>query len=72
MSKKTITLEDVRKRIRDRIKERKRYDWLGFVENKDLTPEVENLFYLGSGWWDWVKGNSKLWALEKEVENEQK
>jgi len=72
MSKKTITLKDVKKHISWCKLHEFRYNWLGFVENKDLALEVESLFYMGNGWWDWVKGNNKLWALEKEVENEQK
>jgi hypothetical protein len=44
-------------------------NWIAFVENKDLTPEVEALFsvYTSCGpMYDWVNGNQKLRDLEKE------
>lgn len=59
-----ITLNDVKKHIRKCKRLGVRYDWLGFVENKNLTPEVEALFSVGIGWWDWVRGNSHLRELE--------
>ncbi len=60
-----ITLTDVKKHIKVCKRKNVRYNWLGFVENQDLSPEVEALFSVGIGWWDWVKGNSKLWELEE-------
>lgn len=62
-----ITIRDVENHIRHCKKLQKRYNWLGFVENQDLSPEVEALFSVGNGWWDWVKGNQKLWALEASI-----
>ena len=38
-----ITLSDVKKHIRKCKLYEVRYDWLGFVENKDLSPEVERI-----------------------------
>ena len=44
-----------------------KFNFLGFVENKDLTPEVESLFSFcsPSGYcgYDWVNGNDKLKVL---------
>lgn len=61
-----ITLNDVKNHIRKCKQLGVGYNWLGFVENKDLTPEVEALFSSGSRnqMWDWVNGNSKLRGLE--------
>jgi len=60
-----ITIADIKKHIHECKKHNRRYNWLAFVENKDLTPKVEALFYMGGDWWDWVKGNNKLWELEE-------
>jgi hypothetical protein len=61
-----ITLTDIKKHIHNCKKRNMRYDWLKFVENKDLTPEVEALFSAPiPGWWDWVNGNKKLKELEE-------
>jgi hypothetical protein len=60
---KKITLKDVKKHISKCKRLGVRYDWLGFVENKDLTFEVQALFAVGWGW-DWVNGNEHLRALE--------
>jgi hypothetical protein len=69
MDRKPITLTDVKQRIKKCKKKGVRYDWLGFVENKDLTPEVTALFISPNGMmYDWVNGNNKLWQLEKETE----
>lgn len=66
---KVITIKDVRHHIRMCLRRRytRHYDFLGLLENKELTPEVEALFSWGSGW-DWVKGNKKLWNLIAEEE----
>lgn len=61
-----ITIRDVKKHIRQCKKQGRRYDWLGFVENKDLSPEVEALFSVGVHTWDWVNGNEKLRKLEED------
>jgi hypothetical protein len=63
-----ITLADIKKHIRQCKHRGVRYNWLGFVENKDLAPEVEALFSVGNNLWDWVKGNSKLWKLQDSIE----
>ena len=67
MTKGKLTLADVKRRIRKCDKKNVRYDWLGFVENQDLTNEVESLFtfinYHGATAYDWVNGNNKLKTL---------
>lgn len=71
MNNKPITLWDVRRHIRKCKKKGVRYNWLGFVENRDLTPVVEALFTLpnprGYPAYDWVNGNAALKHLESEV-----
>ena len=68
---KTITMAAMRQHARKCKKMRVRFDWLGFVENKTLTPEVEALFtsydYSGHPIYDWVHGNEKLVELEQEA-----
>ena len=68
---KTIKLHDVKKHIKKCRRYKKRFDWLGFVENQDLSPEVEALFtFIGSTGhigYDWVNGNQKLKDLIKSV-----
>jgi len=66
---KKITMAELKKEIRRQnreIKTNKRIDFsfLGFVENKDMTPEIEKLFtfhglsgYIG---YDWIRGNEKM------------
>lgn len=67
-----ITIADVRKHIRKCIRYKKRYDWLGFVENRALSPAVERLFSHPTipGYWDWVNGNSRLQKIEKQEEKQ--
>lgn len=59
-----LTIKNVKAHIKKCNKFGKRYNWLGFVENRDLTPEVENLFKFvspsGHIGYDWVHGNTKL------------
>ena len=64
-----ITIKDLKKEIKKqhrRIKANKQdgYNFLGFVENKDLTEEVINLFSItdktGSTWYNWVGGTEKM------------
>lgn len=62
-----ITIAKVKAHIKRRNKTGRRYDWLGFVENKDLHPDVENLFSFSSVAFDWVNGNSNLTELINEV-----
>ena len=67
-----ITLAAVKRHIKKCNRAGVRYNWLGFVENKDLSPEVEALFtfynHAGSPVYDWVNGNAKLRELEQEGE----
>ena len=68
---KTITKKDLIRRIKLRQRQGKRYDFLGFVENMDLTPEVISYFaYYRNGipvGYDWVNGNESLNALIEET-----
>ena len=66
-----LTLLQLKKHIKKCKRKEIRFDFLGLVENRDLSPEVENLFrfvspsgYIG---YDWVNGNDKLKNLIKEV-----
>lgn len=69
--KKAITLSKVKNHIKKCNRKGVRYDWLRFIENKELTPEVEKLFTLwnpkGAPAYDWVKGNDKLQSLINET-----
>ena len=61
-----ITLAHIKAHIRKCKHENRRYNWLGFVENKDLSPNVEALFVVGFlHGWDWVNGNDKMKELEE-------
>ena len=66
MSKK-LTLSDIKRHIRKCKKNGWNYTFLGLVENRDLTPEVEALFtlttYEGATVYDWVKGNKLMEKL---------
>jgi len=64
-----LTLLQLKKHIKKCKRKEIRFDFLGLVENRDLSPEVENLFrfvspsgYIG---YDWVNGNDKLKNLLK-------
>mgnify|MGYP001584851602 CR=1 FL=1 len=67
----TITLAAVKQHIRKCKRLDRRFNWLGFVENADLTPEVEALFTFydlrGHPAYDWVKSNARLQQLEREA-----
>ena len=67
---KLIKIADVKRHIKMCKKKHVRFNWLGFVENKDLSDEVEALFAHPTipGYYDWVNGNKRLQKLEKEVE----
>ena len=61
---KKITISDIKKHIKKCKRRLVRFNFLGFVENKELTSEVNNLFifispsgYIG---YDWVNGNNHL------------
>jgi hypothetical protein len=61
-----VTLNDLKKHIKKSKRLNKRYNFLEFVENKDLSLEVESYFTLpaiGITAYDWVNGNSKLKQL---------
>jgi hypothetical protein len=66
-----LTIADVKRHIKRCKKKGVRFNWLGFVENRDLSPEVEALFTLynptGRPAYNWVSGNEKLRQLEKEI-----
>ena len=71
MNRRPITIKDIKRHITYCIAHGVRYDWLGFVENKDLTPGVEVLFSVGNNLWDWVKGNDKLRTIERFMEKQE-
>lgn len=44
------------------------FNFLGFVENDDLTEEIKNYFEVGVGnFYNWIDGNDNLKELIKEV-----
>ncbi len=61
---KKLDMAQFKRHIRKCDKTGRRYDFLGLVENRGLTPEVEALFRLegrnGKVGFDWVHGNTKL------------
>lgn len=66
-----LTLTELKRHIKKCKKHNKNFGFLGLVENRDLTPEVEGLFkfitpsgYIG---YDWVNGNDKLKQLIIEI-----
>lgn len=67
-----ITLKDLKAHLKRRHRKGLNYNLLGFVENKDLSWEVEKLFVVGQPGnyvgWDWVNGNSDMKELIKEIE----
>ena len=71
--KSVLTLAQLKRHIRKCHKKEERFNFLGVVEARDLTPEVQNLFvfstYTGVPVYDWVRGNYKLKSL---IENETK
>lgn len=77
-----LTLTELKRYIKKRIKHNLKtgseaMSFLGLVENRELTPEVNDLFY-SRGWggtaggWDWVNGNENLKKLVMEATNELK
>jgi len=75
-----ITKKDLIKEIKRQTREIKQgkrypnsYNFLGFVENKELTPLVESYFKFvgptGYTGYDWVKGNKKMRKLIDEITN---
>jgi len=66
-----IHKNDLIKEIKRQYKNKKTFNFLGFVENKDLDKKVENYFKIidsrGRIWYDWINGNDKLKQLIDEV-----
>ena len=68
---KTITIKMLQSYVKKRLKKGLRLNMLGFLENKDLDSEVEQLFVFGNGiGWDWVNGNYKLKILVENIKKE--
>lgn len=68
---KLLEIKDIIRYIKYCKKYNKPYNFLGLVEDRDLTPEVENLFCgKVAGWWDWVRGNDNMTKLIEEVTGE--
>lgn len=68
-----IEMKDLKRHIGKMYKKYQgnKYDFLGLVENQDLSPEVESCFVGGvPGWWNWVNGNEKMKALIAETVGE--
>jgi len=70
-----INLKKLAREIRKqtlKIEKKKQYDYsfLGFVENQDLTDEVESCFReitLRGNWYNWVSGNRLLQRVLKKI-----
>jgi hypothetical protein len=66
-----IGVKDIRKHIRKCIRYRRPYNFLGLVENRELTEEAEALFSSPRGnMYDWINGNDRM--LKIIIEEEQK
>jgi hypothetical protein len=61
-----LYVDEIKEHIRECKRTGKRYNWLGFVENRFLSVLAEQLFTVGNGY-DWVNGNEKLHKLEEET-----
>lgn len=72
MVTKTLFCKEVKRQL-GRIKRGKRegFNFLGFVENQDLTSDVIRLFSLvtlsGATFYNWVIGNEKLQELLNKI-----
>jgi hypothetical protein len=61
-----VTLRLIKKHIKTCNKKGVKYNWLAYLETRDLTPEVEDLFVVTSSWgkrtryYNWISGNEKL------------
>ena len=67
-----LTLPQLKKHIKKCKRKGIKFGFLGLVENKDLTPEVESLFVyqgIGMSGYDWVNGNNRLKELISDVQN---
>lgn len=67
-----IFAKEIRKQIL-RIDKGKQdsFNFLGFIENKDLTDGVESYFReitLRGNWYNWVSGNRELQSILKKVD----
>ena len=66
-----IKMLQIKKHIRKCKRENCPMSFLGLVENKDLTPNVEALFTFvtpsGYTGYDWINGNEKMKQLIEEV-----
>lgn len=72
MKDKKLSLAELKRHIKKCKKHNKNFGFLGLVENRDLTPEVESLFKFTTPYgyilgYDWVNGNDKLKQLIKEI-----
>lgn len=68
-----LTIKDLKKHIKKRLKKGLKLDLLGFVENKDLSSDVESYFALygiGCIGYDWINGNNKMKMLIEELKRE--
>lgn len=75
MSIEEVTLKQLKTHIKRRYNKGQSYNLLGFLENKDLDPEVEALFIYrsyqyGARYYDWVNGNSEMKELIAQIEAE--
>ena len=75
MKDNTITMSILKRHIKHSLKKYNQVGFLGLVENKDLTPEVEALFtyYNDKGMphgYNWVSGNDKMRALVAQIKSE--
>jgi len=71
---KKLRMTELKRRIKQGTE---KIRFLGLVENRELTPEVESLFYCKgyngtSGGYDWVNGNKKLKQLIRRIEKNEK
>jgi hypothetical protein len=73
MDERKLTLKDLKRWIKKYHKKYKGeyYNLLGFVENKELSPDVLSLFIVsgfgGVCGYDWIHGNNKMKDFIKET-----
>ena len=68
-----ITMAILKKHIRTQLKKGKRLNFLGLVENVDLTPEVIEHFCATNTtheWYNWMNGNDKMKELIENIQQE--
>lgn len=68
MENNILTLSELKKHIKRKLKKNEKFDFLSLTENRDLSSDVERLFSfpLYNGY-DWVKGNKYLHNLIEEI-----